>query len=108
MAPNSAQKYTKFATKFFEHGFDPPPGLNNVKKNRQFGTGEREPGWRSKAQAPLQRKIQMIFKMWMGTSKSDACQLVSNFFFGIFLQIFGDFWNLQVFAWVTRPGRIKP
>ena len=25
IAPNSAQKYTKFATKFFEHGFDPPP-----------------------------------------------------------------------------------
>ena len=41
MAPNSAQKYTKFATKFFEHGFDPPPGLNNVQKYRRFGTGGR-------------------------------------------------------------------
>ena len=34
--PNSLQDYTKSATTNFEHGFDPP--LNNVKKNRQFGT----------------------------------------------------------------------
>ena len=35
IAPNSTQKYTKSATKIFEHGFappPPPPALNNVKK----------------------------------------------------------------------------
>ena len=38
--PNSLQNYTKFATKFLNMGLT-PPGLNNVKKNRRFGSGGR-------------------------------------------------------------------
>ena len=36
---NSFQNYTKSATKFFEHGFDPPPPLNNVKKTDDLVLG---------------------------------------------------------------------
>ena len=41
IAPNSAQKYTKSATKTFKHGFalPPPPGLNNVKKKQTIWYG---------------------------------------------------------------------
>ena len=34
--PNSVHNYTKSATKFFEHGFDPLPPLNNVKKKQMI------------------------------------------------------------------------
>ena len=93
--PNSLQNYTKFATKFFEHGFDPPPFEQCSKKQTIWSCG-----------TSLTDSIP-----WVLCASGNVLVLFGSLCFFVvlfgtcwyFLVLFGTFW----FFWVQNPEMLS-